>query len=138
MALFRLKKDAEEKGVITPAASTPEKKVRVAAPKAANTKSLLSIKKDIAAVLRHPRVTEKATLEAEKGVYVFDISPRATKGDVMVAIQTLYKVTPRKINIVTIPQKKVRIRGGRNLFGMKAGGKKAYVYAKKGDTIDIV
>lgn len=100
--------------------------------------SSLNYNKDIASVLRHPRVTEKATLLSERGVYVFDVLFRATKKDVAEAVKELYKVTPRKINMVKVPSKKMRIRGRQNKFGVKSGGKKAYVYVKKGDTINIV
>ncbi|MBI2618108.1 50S ribosomal protein L23 [Candidatus Kaiserbacteria bacterium] len=140
MALFRLKKDTEKEK------PKPEK-VSVLKREAIEKKSVevgdalrapLGYDKDIASVLLHPRVTEKATVESERGVYVFNVSPRATKKNVKEAIEWLYKVSPRKINIVSVPLKNVRVRDGRNLFGKKRGGKKAYVYVKKGDSIDIV
>jgi len=52
------------------------------------------------------------------------------------AVKELYKVTPRKITIATIPHKSVRsARTGK--VGVKGGGKKAYVYLNKGETIAI-
>ena len=144
MALFRLKKDTEEKktskGAVVSDAQSSEKKVEKKAEKKNTASEILSLnyKKDIPSVLKHPRVTEKATLQSEKGVYVFDVAPRATKADVAEAVKSLYKVTPRKINMVKVPTKKVRMRGQQNKYGSKSGGKKAYVYVKKGDTINIV
>jgi len=157
MALFRLKKDIEEekssqKDVVTSGENTESKtdaKVKVSSDKKNvhaklknknqdNDISSNDYKKDISLILKHPRVTEKATVQSEKGVYVFDISPRANKKDVFEAIKSLYKVTPKKINIVKVPSKRVRLRGQQNKYGVKSGGKKAYVYVKGGDTIDIV
>lgn len=82
-----------------------------------------------------PRVTEKATYLAEKGVYVFDVPHDATKGAIRSAIKTLFKVNPVKIAIVRLPAKKVFARGKK---GRTARIKKAYVYLKAGEKIDIV
>lgn len=87
-------------------------------------------------VLSRPRITEKATDAAARGVYVFDVSQKSNKRMVMQAIAELYKVTPRKVSIVTVHPKNVRnMRTGR--AGVKQGGKKAYVYLKEGDTITL-
>ena len=86
-------------------------------------------------IIKNPHITEKATVKSEAGVYVFEISPRASKKDVAQAIKDLYKVTPVKISTVTIPAKKVIVRGKR---GLKSGYKKAYVYLKKGETIEVL
>lgn len=70
------------------------------------------------------------------GVYTFNIGERATKRDVMQAVQKLYKVTPRKVRVVSIPTKlKRNMRTGKS--GVRGGGRKAYVYLKKGETIMI-
>jgi large subunit ribosomal protein L23 len=82
-----------------------------------------------------PRVTERATVLAEGGVYVFDVAPTATAGHISQAIREVYKVTPVKVNMTTVRAKKVFVRGK---MGMQAGGKKAYVYLRKGDKIEIV
>lgn len=93
------------------------------------------MKKDTAHTLIRPRITEKATLKAESGVYVFEISKESNKGDVSRAIKEIYKVTPIKVSVVNISPKNVFIRGKK---GMKSGYKKAYVYLKKGDTIEVI
>ena len=83
-----------------------------------------------------PRVTEKATVVAERvGVYVFEVEKTATKKEIATAIKNLYQVSPVKVNIVRIPRKQVFVRGKK---GFKAGGKKAYVYLKKGEKIEVV
>ncbi|MCC7004340.1 50S ribosomal protein L23 [Candidatus Nomurabacteria bacterium] len=93
------------------------------------------IPKDLRAVIVGPRITEKASMKAESNVYVFEVIETATKEIVEKAIKTLYKVSPIKINMIKIPQKKVFTRGK---IGFKKGGKKAYVYLKKGDKIEII
>lgn len=87
-----------------------------------------------AAIVR-PRITEKATQVAEGNVYTFNIAPNATKTEVKEAIVKLYKVTPLKVNVVKIRARKVFVRGKR---GVTAGGRKAYVYLKKGDKIELM
>lgn len=90
------------------------------------------IQKNIDNVLKRPRVTEKASLLAEKGIYVFEIDPRANKTMVKIAVKEIYKVSPLKINITNLPAKSMTSRG---IKGIKTGKKKAVVYLKKGDTI---
>jgi ribosomal protein L23 len=92
--------------------------------------------RDMSHILMHARITEKATMHQSTSVYTFDVATRATKRDVIRAVQSLYKVTPRMVRMVTIPLKEVRhARTGKT--GMKGGGKKAYVYLKSGETITI-
>jgi large subunit ribosomal protein L23 len=87
-------------------------------------------------ILIDPRITEKAAYLNEKGVYVFNVSMSATKREVADAVQAVYKVTPRTVRLAAVPKKRVQTRGT-NRWGSTRGGKKAYVYLKKGDTIEI-
>ena len=93
------------------------------------------MKTDLSTILIKPHVTEKATVNSESSVYVFQIPKFATKTQVSAAISEIYKVKPIKIATVTTPQKKVFVKGK---VGFKKGMKKAYVYLKKGQTIDII
>jgi len=87
-------------------------------------------------VLRAPRITEKASSLVQKNVVIFEVSPTATKREIIDAVKKSYQVTPRSVKIVAIPQKTVRhMRTGR--VGVKSGGKKAYIYLKQGDSISI-
>lgn len=93
-------------------------------------------KQDLSHVLRHARITEKATMLSEKGVYTFVVAENVSKNDISKAIKKLYKVTPVKVAVVGIRSKEKRnARTGR--YGVKGGGKKAYVYLKKGETINV-
>lgn len=88
-------------------------------------------------ILLSPRVTEKGAYLSELGCYVFNVAPGAGKHEIAQAIKSVFKVTPRKIAIVAIPRKRVQTRGT-NRRGVAGGGKKAYVYLKKGETIELV
>jgi len=87
-------------------------------------------------IIVSPRITEKGAYLSEQGCYVFNVAPSANKHEISAAIKTIFKVTPRKIAIVTVPTKSVQTRGT-NRRGTSGGGKKAYVYLKKGETIEI-
>ena len=88
-------------------------------------------------VILQPRLTEKAVSTMEKNVYVFNVSPRANKVMVKQAIAEVYNVQPIKVAMVTIkPKKKRNPRTGK--IGTQSGGKKAYVYLKDGDSINIM
>jgi len=87
-------------------------------------------------ILKHARITEKATVSSMNNVYVFNVAAHATKRDIIRVVQTLYKVTPRQVAIAPVPSKSVRNRRTGKV-GVKQGGKKAYVYLKKGETISI-
>lgn len=86
-------------------------------------------------VIIKPHIAEKSTLLNEKGVYVFKVSSQANKIMIKRAIKETYGATPRKINIVNIPSKKIFIRRRQ---GTKPGFKKAIVFLKKGDKIETL
>lgn len=87
-------------------------------------------------VLRRPRITEKAALLGDKAnVYVFDVASGATKKSIAASVKAAYKVTPLRVHTAKVASKSVFIRGKR---GVKSGGKKAYVYLKKGDKIELI
>lgn len=87
------------------------------------------------AVLLRPRITEKASSQSSGHIYVFDILGGAQKKDVSRAVEKVYGFTPVKIRIVRVSAKKVFARGK---WGVKRGGKKAYVYLKEGDKIEVI
>ena len=83
-------------------------------------------------IIKNPRVTEKASFASEQNVYTFDISATANKTEIKKAIFALYKVHPVKVNVLSIPRKKTMSKG---IKGVRGGGRKAFVYLKKGDKI---
>lgn len=92
---------------------------------------------DLGMVLVRPHVTEKASDLSEKGVYVFEINKLANKMHVRQAVERMFKVTPEKIAIVTGKTKLMRNRNNNRVEVKKSGVKKAMVYLKKGDKIEI-
>ncbi len=101
--------------------TTEEKKV--VEKKAAEAKLIIS-----------PRITEKASMQSNANAYTFVVTKNATKHTLMEEIKKEYKVTPKAINIVSLPRRNVFVRGK---FGTQAGIKKAIVFLKKGDTIKL-
>jgi ribosomal protein L23 len=72
-------------------------------------------------------------MSAESSVYVYEVDPKSTSNDVKKAFVEKYKITPIRINTVTIPAKNVVVRGKR---GTKSGYKKAYIYLAKGQKLE--
>lgn len=122
MALFGKKQKEDKKDAVAPVEA-----VKSAA---------VSIPSDSAHVLLNPRITEKATMHSADSVYTFHVAESANKYQIAQAVRELYKVTPRMVRVVRIPSKiKRNMRTGKE--GVKKGGKKAYVYLKKGETITM-
>lgn len=88
-----------------------------------------------ASVLKRPRITEKAANNASHSCYLFDIAPGTTKNEVAKAFQTQYKQKPIKVNVVNVKPKSFFRRG---VLGFAKKSKKAYVFLKKGTTIEIM
>ncbi len=124
MAFFGKKKITEETGV----ASTDVQAVTT-------IKTVAPISPH--AVIVRPRITEKAALLIDNNVYTFEITKGATKYQVRDAIKAMYSVTPTAVHIVNkAPRHSMSRARGRDV--MEHGLRKAYVYLKKGDKLDIV
>jgi len=85
-------------------------------------------------IILSPHITEKSTDLSEKRVYVFKVASRANKVMVRGAIKEMYGTDPQKVSILNMPAKTRRSRGK---IGIKQGFKKALVYLKEGDKIDV-
>ena len=86
-------------------------------------------------IIKNPRITEKASFKAEENVYTFDITASANKTEIKKAIFALYKVKPIKVNVLSVPKKNIMSKGKK---GTRGGGRKAFVYLKKGDKIEFI
>lgn len=96
-----------------------------------------NVNRNISAIIKKPRITEKAVMGIDKNVYTFEIHKDAGKHDVRAAIKELFGVNPVKIHVVTnAPRQYMSKAKGRTLS--QPGLKKAYVYLKEGDRIDLV
>ena len=82
-----------------------------------------------------PRITEKAGIIGEAhNVYTFEVTKTSTKHTIAHEIKALYNVSPLKVRIINLPARNVIVRGRR---GTQSAIKKALVFLKKGDKIEI-
>jgi large subunit ribosomal protein L23 len=86
-------------------------------------------------IIKNPRITEKASNVSTQNVYTFNVATSANKKEIKKAIFSLYKVTPVKVNILSVPYKNIISKGKK---GVRGGGKKAIVYLKKEDKIEFI
>jgi len=84
-------------------------------------------------ILGRPVITEKAFGQMEKeNVYTFLVHMNATKIDVKLSLEYIYKITPLAVRVVQVG-KKMRMRRGL----VRKAYKKVYVKLKTGDKIDL-
>lgn len=85
--------------------------------------------------LVRPHITEKAALLAEKGTYVFEVSPKVNKKEIASIVRVQHKVNPVRVNIINLPRTRVMVRGK---AGVKSGVRKALVTLAKGEKIELI
>ncbi len=124
-------KPARAGGKAAPKAKKEAVKAEAKAPKAKSDKVVVNSSK----ILRNPRITEKAAHVSDNRVYTFDVYEGASKIEIAKAVTSVYGVTPVRVNVSAVPKKYVLRR---NRLGVKGGGRKAYVYLKKGDKIEFI
>ena len=86
-------------------------------------------------LIKHPVVSEKATLMNTLNKYVFAVADEATAPEVRKAIEGIYKVKVAKVNMINGKSKPKHF--GRFL-NEKAGYRKAIVTLKEGQKLDIL
>ena len=90
----------------------------------------------IFAVLRAPRVSEKTVrLQELSNQYVFEVSNDATKADVKAAVEQIFSVNVKAVNVVNVKgkSKTFKFRQGR-----RGDWRKAYVTLADGQSIDVM
>ncbi len=126
MALFGSKKNTEKKAVKAPKAAKVEKAV---------AEKVVTENAPLKEVILRPRITEKSGMAGESlNIYTFEVTQNATKHTIARAIKAQYKVTPLKVRTVSLPAKRVLSKGR---WGYQSAVKKAMVFLKKGDKIEI-
>lgn len=85
-------------------------------------------------VLRSPVVTEKSTLISEYNQVTFRVSMDATKPEIKIAVENLFKV---KVTAVNTLRQKGKIKRFRGQIGKRVATKKAVVTLAEGNSIDI-
>lgn len=85
-------------------------------------------------VLRRPIVTEKSTLLAHQGKYVFEVAVGANKPQIAEAVQKAFNVHVVDVNTIHVRGKMKRY--GRNI-GRQVSWKKAIVTLQPGEQIQV-
>lgn len=88
--------------------------------------------RDLPDLLRRPLVTEKATILLEENKYVFNVDPRATKGEIKAAVEAVFDVKVVKVNTLNCAPRKKRVG---KFMGYKPRNKKAIVTLAEEDSI---
>lgn len=91
--------------------------------------------REIYRILKEPHVSEKATVLAKQNKYIFKVYPQANKIETEKAIENLYGVKVKDVNIINVHRKRRVLRG---VEGFKTGYKKAIVTLEEGEKIEIM
>lgn len=95
--------------------------------------NLVDLNKSYKIILK-PLVTEKATKLSEFNKVVFAVALKSNKIEIKNAIEKLFSVKVKSVNIINIKGKIKRFKG---ILGKKNNIKKAIVTLEEGNSIDI-
>jgi len=85
-------------------------------------------------VLRAPVVTEKTARAGEFNQYVFQVATTASKPEIKAAVEQVFEVS---VKAVQVANQRGKVRRFRGMAGRRADTKKAYVTLAEGQTIDF-
>lgn len=86
-------------------------------------------------VLLGPHISEKATVVADKsGQFVFRVAPDATKPEIKTAVEQLFEVKVRSVQVLNVKGKTKRTARG---VGKRNDVRKAFVSLVDGHDIDF-
>ena len=85
-------------------------------------------------ILRRPVITEKGTMLGESGQYAFEVARDANKIEIRKAVEQVFKVDVRAVNVMHVRGKVRRMGKSR---GMTTSWKKAVVTLKAGQRIEL-
>ena len=85
-------------------------------------------------IIRKPIVTEKATKLSEFNKVVFEVASKSNKNEIKSAVEKLFSVKVKAVNIINIKGKVKRFKG---VLGKRNDTKKAVITLEEGNTIDI-
>ncbi len=89
-------------------------------------------------IIKSLRLTEKTNAQSsEIGQYTFEVFKDASKGSIKAAVEKVFDVTVKRVNVMNQIGKPRRNRKTGKTT-RRAGIKKAIVTLKQGDTIEIV
>ena len=139
MTAFWKKEKSQKKTVPKKTASLVDSKKDSAKPKkVAKKKEGLIIPEEKAHLINKtlikPMISEAVMNAQELGKYTFKIRKSATKNEVALAVEALYKVSVKKVNIMNYKSEAKFFRGKK---GSTKGYKKAIVTLVKGNEIKL-
>lgn len=89
----------------------------------------------IMSILLAPHVSEKASLAADRGEFVFKVAIDATKREIKAAVELLFEVKVENVKTSVVKGKTKRTG---QISGRRSNWKKAYVSLQEGQDIDFV
>lgn len=84
-------------------------------------------------LIKRPLITEKTTILSEQNKYTFVVAEIANKASVKSAIEKIFEVKVKKVNVLNVKGKKKRFKGR---IGTQSDIKKAIVTLEKDNVID--
>ena len=85
-------------------------------------------------IILKPILTEKATKLSQFNKVVFEVTSKTNKNEIKGAVEKLFSVKVKSVNIINIKGKVKRFKG---ILGKRNDIKKAVITLEKGNTIDI-
>jgi large subunit ribosomal protein L23 len=85
-------------------------------------------------IIRKPIITEKTTNLSDLNKFTFEVLGSAKKPDIKAAIENVFEVKVRKVNILNVKGKHKKFKG---VDGRQSDKKKAIVTLEKNYTIDF-
>jgi large subunit ribosomal protein L23 len=85
-------------------------------------------------LIRSPIITEKSTFLGELGKYVFEVARNAEKASIKKAIEEIFAVKVKSVNVLNQKGKEKKFKG---VLGRRSDVKKALVTLEKDHTIDF-
>ena len=87
-------------------------------------------------IIRAPRVSEKtARLQEVSNQYVFEVSTEANKLEIKEAVEKIFGVNVRAVNVVNV---KGKSKSFKFRMGRRGDWRKAYVTLAEGQSIDVM
>ncbi len=96
------------------------------------------MKTNVYEILRRPLITEKSSFQSGKLNQVsFEVHAKATKAQIKEAIETVFKVSVARVNVINMPAKRTKRLASRRMAVRRKAYKKAVVLLAPGNTIDV-
>ncbi|MCW5197482.1 50S ribosomal protein L23 [Buchnera aphidicola] len=80
-------------------------------------------------------VSEKSNQSKENNVLVLKVDKKATKKEIKISVEEMFKLKVRKVNLLNVKGKKKN--KGKNIF-FKKNWKKAYVFLNSNQNLDFL